>query len=206
MSKQQLYSLQQIAKRLNIPTSTVAYYRKNYADFMPSTRLKGKRYPMYEEQAVEVVALVREMAENGGEQHEILKALENKYPPVIDKSGENTTNEQQTNEQPTTILATIQKQPEIISRLIGQQTELIRSQDTTLEAYKNQLIEKEKTIKELQDKLKEEKQRTEVVQNSQPKPRPPVAHKRRKKPKIVVSTGSEKPKQAGGGLWSKIFG
>lgn len=161
---------------------------------------------MYEEQAVEVVALVREMAENGGEQHEILKALENKYPPVIDKSGENTTNEQPTNEQPTTILATIQKQPEIISRLIGQQTELIKAQDTTLEAYKNQLIEKEKTIKELQDKLEEEKQRIETVQNSQSKPRPPVAHKRRKKPKIVVSTGSEKPKQAGGGLWNRIFG
>ena len=206
MSKQQLYSLQQIAKRLNIPTSTVAYYRKNYADFMPSTRLKGKRYPMYEEQAVDVVALVRELAEKNTEQHEILSALEAKYPPIIDRTDENSATEQQTNEQSTTILATIQKQPEIISRLIGQQTELIKAQDTTLEAYKNQLVEKERIIKELQDKIDEKRQQPEVVQKTQAKPRPPVAHKRKKKPKIVTSASSEKPKQAKRGVWSRIFG
>jgi DNA-binding transcriptional MerR regulator len=151
--KQKLYSLQQIAKSLNIPQSTVAYYRNNYADFMPSTRLKGKRYPLYEEQAIEVVRLVRELSEKGKEQHEILIALEAKYPPVIDKSGENDSNEQQTNQQPTTMLATTQNQGEIISRLIGQQTDLIRSQDTTLEAYRNQLGEKERRIEELEAKI-----------------------------------------------------
>jgi hypothetical protein len=151
--KQKLYSLQQIAKKLDIPQSTVAYYRNNYADFMPSVRLKGKRYPLYEEQAIEVVGLVRELSEKDKEQHEIILALEAKYPPVIDKSGENDSNEQQTNEQPTTMLATTQKQGEIISRLISQQTDLIRSQDTTLEAYRNQLGEKERRIEELEGKI-----------------------------------------------------
>lgn len=155
MKKQVLYSIQQIAKKLDIPQSTVAYYRKNYADFMPHTRLKGKRYPMYEEQTIEAVSLIRDMALKNKEQHEILEVLESKYPAVIDKSDENTTNEQQTNEQPTTILATTQKQGEIISRLIGQQTELIRAQDTTLEAYKSLLLEKEEEINRLKSKLAE---------------------------------------------------
>jgi len=123
---------------------------------MPATRLKGKRYPLYEHQALEVVRLVRELSEKGKEQHEILRELENQFPPVIDKSGENAQTEQQqqpTNEQPTTMLATTQKQGEIISRLIGQQTVLIQSQDATLQAYKTQLTEKEELIKRLEIKL-----------------------------------------------------
>jgi len=164
MTKQSLYSLQQIANALGIPQSTVAYYRKNYADFMPSTRLKGKRYPLYELQAMEVVRLVRELSESGKEQHEIIAELDNLYPKVIEETANKPQNEH-TNEQPTTMLATTQKQGEIISRLIGQQTELIKSQDTTLEAYRNQLAERERRIWELEarlDQTKAKKQRTEV--------------------------------------------
>jgi len=133
MSKQNLYSLQQIAERLKLPQSTVAYYRKNYAEFMPSTRVKGKRYPLYEDQASEVVSLVRELSEAGKQQHEIIEELEKKYPSVIDRTGENSTNEQQTDQQSTTILATTQKQSEIISSLIGQQTQLLQAQNVTME-------------------------------------------------------------------------
>lgn len=209
MPKQKLYSIQQIAKRLDIPTSTVAYYRKNYADFMPSTRLKGKRYPMYEEQTIEVVALIRELTQQNKEQHEVLEVLEQKYPSVIDRTEENSPIEQQTNEQPTTILATTQKQGEIISSLIGQQTQLIQAQNATLEGYKQQtheLVEQVETLRTEREELLAKVAELENQARSQKTPSnlktKPTTRKRKPKPKTIPPEPQEKPKR---GLLSRIF-
>lgn len=216
MKQAPLYSLQQIAIKLDIPQSTVAYYRKNYADFMPSTRLKGKRYPLYEEQAVEVVSLIRELSERGKEQHEILLELESKYPPVIDRSGENTTNEQQTNQQPTTMLATTQKQGEIISSLISQQTQLIQAQNATLEGYKFQTQELTELVEALQQerenlrvKLAEAEAQTKQHEpakesaKAESKRKATTRHKRKPKPKTTPPKQPASPKKQG--VWSRLF-
>ena len=211
MSKQNLYSLQQIAERLKLPQSTVAYYRKNYADFMPSTRVKGKRYPLYEDQAIEVVALVRELSEAGKQQHEIIEELEKKYPSVIDTTGENSTNEQQTDQQSTAILATTQKQSEIISSLIGQQTQLLQAQNVTLEGYKQQtqeladqleaMTQERQALREKLAELENQARSQKTPPNPQTKP---TSRKRQPKPKTTPPEPQEKPKR--GGVWSRIFG
>jgi DNA-binding transcriptional MerR regulator len=203
MTNQKLYSLQEIAKRLNIPPATVSYYRKNYADFMPSVRVKGKKYPMFEAQAIDVVGLVRELANNGKLQHEINDVLTAKYPAVIDNSSQNTTNEQSTNEQSTTILATIQQQPNDISKLINLQTDLIKGQNATLEGYKHLVEEKEAEITRLRAQLvaTQPVRTPEQPQKSQTKP---ATAKPRRKPKTKPTSHPEKPIKQGGWL-SKLF-
>jgi DNA-binding transcriptional MerR regulator len=159
MKNKKLFTISDIAELTNTPASTVRYYKDNYKEFYPSRNVKGKRYPVYEKQAIEVTELIRDMYSDNKEKHDIYKRLEGKYQPLIDLSDDDTgDNEKQpetaTGGQPTnnatTAIETIDSQTKILYRLGVQQKEWIQNQDSLLEHYKKQTKRQNEVIQELE--------------------------------------------------------
>ncbi len=80
----ELLTLQQIADRLNMPPSTVKYYRDKYADFMPG--VKSGRYLKYEPEAVEVIKVIAEGIKNNLQQQDIIDLLSEKFALNIEQN------------------------------------------------------------------------------------------------------------------------
>lgn len=99
MSKQKNYSLQQLSKETKIPESSVRYYRKQYNEYFPSTRLDGKKHPVFDRECIEVLKVIRKASDNGKEKHEILQLLGDKFSPIYDAETDKPAKEQNSNQQ-----------------------------------------------------------------------------------------------------------
>ncbi len=103
MSKE-LLTLQEIAERLNMPPSTVRYYRNKYKEFMPE--VKAGRYKKYEPEAIEIIKFIAAATAATQQQQEIKEALSAKFALNIEQS----TNDQESGATATTTAATQQQQ------------------------------------------------------------------------------------------------
>jgi DNA-binding transcriptional MerR regulator len=156
MKNKTYYTISDIAEQTQLPASTVRYYKKSYSEFYPFRKVKGKRYPVYEKQAVEVTELIRDMYNEGKEKHDIYKRLEGKFQPLIDLTDDDIESKEKepetaTEGQPTNnAVATIDSQTKILYRLGLQQKEWIQNQDSLLEHYKKQTKRQNEVIQELE--------------------------------------------------------
>ena len=87
----ELLTLQEIAKRLDMPPSTVRYYRNKYSEFMPE--VKAGRYVKYEPEAIEIIKFIAAATAATKQQQEIKELLSAKYALNIEENepGESTT-------------------------------------------------------------------------------------------------------------------
>jgi DNA-binding transcriptional MerR regulator len=82
--EQELLTLQEIAERLNMPPSTVRYYRNKYKEFMPE--VKAGRYMKYEPEAVEIIKFIAAATAATQQQQEIKELLSAKFALNIEKN------------------------------------------------------------------------------------------------------------------------
>lgn len=74
-------SLREIGRRLNIPPSSVVYYKDRFAPFIPAHDGKGRR-TKYPQEAVTIFKEIRSMFESNWSADEIEQALAQKFGPV----------------------------------------------------------------------------------------------------------------------------
>lgn len=161
----QLYTLSEIAQKTGLASSTVRYYKENYKDFYPSVSVEGKRYPLYEEQAIEATNLIRELYKQDKEKHEILRRLEDDFGVVVkgdrdDKRGVKNNNNTNANEQRgnyAQVLAETGKE-QLMNNYNAQVSQLITSQDSLLSYYKRRNKELEETLIQQEDEVKQLKE------------------------------------------------
>jgi DNA-binding transcriptional MerR regulator len=79
-----LLTLQEIAERLNMPPSTVRYYKDQYQEFMPS--VKAGRYPKYEPEAVEIIRFIAAATTANQQQQDIKELLSAKFALNIEEN------------------------------------------------------------------------------------------------------------------------
>lgn len=150
MTNNKHYSLQQLAKITKIPDSTVRYYSKTYSDFMPSSRLKGKKYLVYEHEAIEVLKTIRTAQKDNKSKEEVEEILYEKFNFVNQNKQSNKPAEQQSsnNKKPATI-------PQIPTMQIASQfTNFIENQTRLTEHYRGQSNTQQEIIEELKENNK----------------------------------------------------
>lgn len=132
-----LYTLAKLAEVTGIPPSTVRYYRDKWPIYFP---YKGEgRKKRYEKQAVEVLLLIRKMAENNESAENVEKALRSTFTAFIDHSLVETE----------TVAA---KQQQQYLETIGESLALIADQRRKMEEYEAQLQEVEdRLLGEIED-------------------------------------------------------
>jgi DNA-binding transcriptional MerR regulator len=163
-----LYTLSEIAQKTGLASSTVRYYKESYKDFYPSVKVEGKRYPLYEEQAIEVTNTIRELYNQDKEKHEILRRLESDFGVIIngddnDKKESKNNNNIGANKQGgnyAQVLAETGKK-QLMNNYNAQVSQLITSQDSLLSYYKRRNKELEETLKGQEIEIKELKKELE---------------------------------------------
>lgn len=82
MSEQRTYSLNQIARKLNVPASTLRYWKDNTFEFMDYVQ-KG-RAKRYTEQSLQVLTRVKELKEQDMDLDDIKQVLIKEFPLNVD--------------------------------------------------------------------------------------------------------------------------
>jgi DNA-binding transcriptional MerR regulator len=72
-----LLTLQEIAERLNMPPSTVRYYKNQYQEFMPG--VKAGRFMKYEPEAIEIIKFIAAATAANQQQQDIKELLSAKF-------------------------------------------------------------------------------------------------------------------------------
>lgn len=150
MATKKYYSLQQLAKATGIPDSTVRYYAKTYSEYLPSSRLKGKKYPVYDHEAIEVLKTIREAQNDNIEKPEIEIILMDKFS-FIDQTpqGNKPAKQQLSNKQKTAI------NPQLPAMQIASQfTNFIENQTKLTEHFRGQSNIQSEVIEQLKEENK----------------------------------------------------
>lgn len=176
-------SLQQIANKLKLPPSTVRYYAKNYKEYLPSRKIEGVRWPMYEESAENIIRLIAK--ETGNKKVEQIKELLSaKHSPIYDGVEDNDDDEtgksllSDKGRQPSdnSALATTLQQmswftresSELNTRMMGSinhQRDLLKVKDQTVETLKGELENYKKMYRDKRRQYKLEKEEHEETKN-----------------------------------------
>jgi DNA-binding transcriptional MerR regulator len=160
MTKQKHYSIQQLAKESNIPASTVRYYRSEYKEYFPSTRLKGSKYPVYDHECLDVLKTIRDLLNEGKNKHEVVELLDKKYTPIMDAELDEPTKEQHNKQQVSNKeIATTNEQGVSIMQTLKQMSYFNENQLQLTEYYKKQSEQQREIIGELQ-KTNQQQQKT----------------------------------------------
>jgi DNA-binding transcriptional MerR regulator len=106
----ELLTLQDIATKLQLPPSTVRYYRQQYREFMPE--VKAGRYSKYQPEAVEIIKFIAAATTATKQQQEIKELLSAKFALNIEQND----NEQLTATTAATTATTQQQQTEFTSK------------------------------------------------------------------------------------------
>jgi DNA-binding transcriptional MerR regulator len=101
-----LLTLKQIASELNLPPSTVAFYKNTFSEYMPAVKIG--RYVKYEPAALEIIAIISKGFKNNQEQQQIKELLNSKFALNIE--------EMETEPTTTTVTTTTQQQPTALEK------------------------------------------------------------------------------------------
>jgi len=77
------YTINQIAKELNIPETTARRYTVTFKEFFPSKTFGG-RYDKYHEKAITIIATIYDLYAQNKKAEEIREHLKAEYPVIID--------------------------------------------------------------------------------------------------------------------------
>lgn len=86
-------TLAKVAKTISVPVTTLQGWRDKYSEFMPSYKAQGKRWAVYDDQAIQVARLIKKMSADDKGVDEIRGALSKQFTPIYD--GDDKTNNEQ---------------------------------------------------------------------------------------------------------------
>lgn len=170
-----LLYLKEIAKKLDKPASSVRYYADIYSEFLPSQKVEGVRWDMYEPEAVDILRLVFTQKDKAKSREEIRDMLSEKYQPVYDgEVGESdkvsTTELQQQQPQGnnapiTTIVQQMSSYTDEATKLNRQIMSHVQFQRQALELKDEQIGELEETVQQQSDELDELRRKVEQLED-----------------------------------------
>jgi len=140
------YTINQIAKDLNIPETTARRYTVTFKEFFPS-RTFGGRYDKYHEKAIHIVGTIYDLYSQNKKAEEIRELLKNEFPIVIDIETDTK------NEEAKRSIKLLDTRKELIES-IKRQNELFEKNINALEVVDklvNVVNRQEKEIKELKE-------------------------------------------------------
>ncbi len=150
----ELLSLKQIAQRLNIPVSTVSYYRNQFNDFMPAVNVG--RYPKYNDEVLEVISEIRRLFGEGYDRQQIEDILKQQF--AINQGEElATTTKGTTIQQSDKYLYLLEEYASLLQQqqaTIAQQSELIKQ--LTEQFDREQRIKERLLLQELKNRENKE--------------------------------------------------
>jgi predicted transcriptional regulator len=137
-------TLAEIAFALGIPPTTIRYHASYYSEFLPSIKVEGQRWPLYEDMALEVLRFITKNIKEGKQRQEIKKELREMYPETIELTGTKDEQRRQkdnyiTTTRPTTGLMPIaffnelEEHNKRLLEVIEQMSEVLRKNTTILE-------------------------------------------------------------------------
>jgi len=151
----ELLSLQEIAERLNMPPSTVRYYRNKYKDFMPE--VAAGRYKKFQPEAVEIIKFIAAATTATKQQQEIKELLSAKFALNIDKEEEG----ESTAATATTTAATQQQQTDnaliVYERQVYNLLEIIKERDQAVKRRDELMLYLVKQLREKEALLEYER-------------------------------------------------
>ncbi len=120
-----LLTLKQIAAELNLPPSTVKYYRDMFPEYMPG--VKGGRYVKYEPPALEIIDTISKGFKNNLEQQQIRELLNSKFALNIEpaENEPTTTTVATTEQQQLMVLSQAKDEINFLRELVNKQAALI---------------------------------------------------------------------------------
>jgi len=94
-------SLKKISKLTDVPVTTLQGWRDRFSEYMPSYKAEGKRWSVYDEQAIEVTRAIKRLVVKNKATHEIREELSKQFTPIYDgnKETDNDNNETKTKQQ-----------------------------------------------------------------------------------------------------------
>lgn len=156
-----MISLGELAKRTGLPDSTVSYYVKHYGEFLVQRYREGKRHPLYEEQAVEIVEIINRLTRERKSREEIRSFLTQTYDPVFDVQPlPPTIEDRKTNEPKSTTdqqglvvtrLVAIQETVRATLRMLEDQDVIIARQEREVERLKREVADLDTRNRELEE-------------------------------------------------------
>ena len=81
-NKSATHTLAKVAKAIGVPTTTLQGWRDKYSEFMPSYKVQGKRWAVYNDQARQVARLVKKMSTDDKGFDEIRGTLSKQFTPI----------------------------------------------------------------------------------------------------------------------------
>lgn len=165
MTKQKHYSIQQLSEATNIPASSVRYYKKEYGDYFPSTKLEGSKYPVYESECLEVLKTIREALDSGKNKHEVIEILNDKFTPIINVEIDESAKPQRKNKQISNKEITTTEKPNVsVMQTLNQMSVYNENQLQLTEYYKKQSVQQKEIIEELTTTTETQKQRLQELE------------------------------------------
>lgn len=119
---QELLTIKDIARRLDIAESTIKYYRDKFPEYMPA--VKVGRYPKYRPEALEIFQVIAEGYRNNLQQQDIAEKLRAEFAINVE--------ENDTNLVAATAAATSQQQAEKYLSLLENYATLLQQQQKTI--------------------------------------------------------------------------
>ena len=86
-------TLAKVAKTISVPVTTLQGWRDKYSEFMPSYKAQGKRWAVYDDQAIQVARLIKKMSADDKGVDEIKLALNKQFSPIYE--GDDKSNNEQ---------------------------------------------------------------------------------------------------------------
>lgn len=83
---EELLTIKEIARRLNMPESTVRYYRDKWPEYMPE--VEGGRYKKYRPEAVQVIEIIASANRRNEAQQTIAESLNAQFARNMDPGAE----------------------------------------------------------------------------------------------------------------------
>lgn len=155
----ELYTLAEIARIIDIPESTCRYYHGKFAEFLPAIG-KGKR-KKYRQDAVNILRFISDNLRNGSTLAEVTELLSKQFQKVIDIAATSTTLQQDKN-LPEVIPCTQLIDVAAIQPLIQQLREAL----IVISTYKSDNNEIKEQLQQLRQELQQSQQRDHELEEA----------------------------------------
>jgi len=157
------YTIKRLGELLNIPESTVRYWRDKYSEFLPYTGAGRKR--RYPEEALEVLRFICGYSERSANAEDIIEALTTKFTRFIDVDQETQHRTTATQQENSLLPAKADLLPVVqgmISEALGRTLELMADQKGRLDRLEADNRELQAKV-EAMAKIKKKRKRPETT-------------------------------------------
>lgn len=201
-----MLTIAEIAKELDIPSTTAREYVGRFKEYFPTKDVAGKRWPVYLDTAKDVLKDIVEGYKNNQSTEELREDLRAKYPVFIEGHNEDQQRTQNYNNESTTTMGVVgatKSSLDIVTQLQVQQFQWLQKQSEMLEKQ-TELLERVVTLME---KL-EQKDKATGTERANPHKAKKTLSKRPTKPqnRQEKKQQPEQKEPERKGLFGKLFG